>query len=225
MDMTVTNVVQEPAQLPATLDKIESAIALASNPEEINKVLALMDAAVAYAKRFYKDQQDIIQRAKGLKLQAERKLGELLRTMPKASAGRPVEIGSKAEPINRGAPTLAEIGIDKKTSMRAQRLAALPEQKFAAVMAGEIPVAKAIASPPKKATARSKANDAIQEAKVITATEGGTYLITSMRNAYNAIDAAGDHIEEQEKAIAMAKKLAIRLSDFITKFEGNPVSL
>ena len=36
------------------------------------------------------------------------------------------------------APTLAEIGIDKRTSSRAQKLAALPEKTFAAVAAGEI---------------------------------------------------------------------------------------
>jgi hypothetical protein len=48
-----------------------------------------------------------------------RRLGEILRDMPKATAGRPTEIGSTSEPIHRGAPTLADIGIDKKTSMRA----------------------------------------------------------------------------------------------------------
>lgn len=45
--------------------------------------------------------------------------------MPKATTGRPVEIGSNTEPINRGAPTLADIGTTKKTSMRAQQLAGM----------------------------------------------------------------------------------------------------
>jgi hypothetical protein len=100
-----------------------------------------MDAAVAYAKTYYKDQQDIIQRAKALRLQAERKLGELLRQMPKQNGAR----GVGRSGVPNGNPTLSEVGIDKKTSMRAQRLAALPEKKFAAVIAGEIPVAQAIA--------------------------------------------------------------------------------
>lgn len=142
MNLSVAQIENSPQKLPATLDKIESAIALAEKPEEINQVLALMDAAVAYAKRFYKDQQDVIQRAKGLRLQAERKLGEILRVMQKSDGGRPAKTSSKAEPVI-SVPTLADIGIDKKTSMRAQRLAALPEKKFAAVAAGEISVAKA----------------------------------------------------------------------------------
>ncbi len=221
--MTNLAMVETPAQqLPATLDKIETAIALASNPEEINKVLALMDAAVAYAKRFYKDQQDVIQRAKGLRLQAERKLGELLRGMEKNTGAK--GIGKSAVTDCNHTPTLEEIGIDKRTSSRAQKLAALPEKKFAAVAAGELSIADAIATQPKKATARSRAFDAIHEAKVVTASEGGTYLIAAMRNAYNAIESAGEHIEERDKAVVMAQKLALRLEEFISKFGGNPAS-
>lgn len=59
-----------------------------------------------------------------LRLQAERRLGEMLRDMPKAGGAK--GIGPIAVPSeNRNTtPTLAEIGIDKKVSMRAQRLAA-----------------------------------------------------------------------------------------------------
>lgn len=131
--------------LPATLDRIESAIALAKQPEEINSVLALMDAAVAYAKRYYKDQVDVIQRAKSLRLQAERRLGEILRDMPKAQAR--FSEGNKNEPSSNDAPTLADIGIDKRTSSRAQKLAALPAKVFAQVASGDMPVARAIATP------------------------------------------------------------------------------
>lgn len=65
-----------------------------------------------------------------LRLQAERRLGEMLRDMPKATGtagmGRPSLGGSTSEPP-KTEMTLAEIGIDKKVSMRAQRLAALPD--------------------------------------------------------------------------------------------------
>lgn len=228
MNLTVSQVEQSQQSLPATLDKIESAIALANNPEEINKVLALMDAAVAYAKRYYKDQQDVIQRAKGLRLQAERRLGELLRDMPKATGsagtGRPNLGGNKSEPP-KNETTLSDLGIDKRTSSRAQRLAALPEKKFAAVASGEISVAKAIAVPLRKATAKSRANDAVQQHKAVVATEGSTYLIATMRSAYNAIEASAGDIEEQDKAIAMAVKLKTRLEQFITEQQGISSSL
>ena len=135
--------------LPATLDRAQAAIALASKPEEINQVLAMMGAAVEYAKRLYKGQNDVIQRAKSLQIQAERKLGEILRDMPKATGA--AGIGPIAVPNgNRNTtPTLADIGIDKKTSARAQKLAALPEDTFADVAAGKITVAAAIAPAPK----------------------------------------------------------------------------
>jgi len=43
----------------------------------------------------------------------------MLRAAPKNLGGRPLEItGSSSEPVS--APTLADLGIDKKTSMRAQ---------------------------------------------------------------------------------------------------------
>src|SRR5690606_21111778 len=49
-------------------------------------------------------------------------LGEILAALPTAPAGRPPkEIGSESAPINSTPPTLHELGIDKKTSSRAQR--------------------------------------------------------------------------------------------------------
>lgn len=80
-------------------------------------------------------------------------------------------------------PTLADIGIDKRTSSRAQRLAALPEQKFAAITAGEISVAKAIALPPKKASAKTRAHADMDAHKTVIADEGGSALIVVMRSA------------------------------------------
>ena len=72
------------------------------------------------------------QHAKSLRLQAERRLGEILRDMPKATGakGNPGGQGAQVVRFQDGTtqtPTLADIGIDKKTSMRAQRLAALPD--------------------------------------------------------------------------------------------------
>ena len=214
--------------LPATLDKIESAIAIASKPEEINSVLALMDAAVAYAKRYYKDQADVIQRAKGLRLQAERRLGEILRDMPKATgvrmAGRDAVGGYTSEPPKES-PTLAEIGIDKRTSSRAQKLAALPETKFAAVVSGEIAVAKAIAKPVKKHTAKTRAVAAVDAHKAIVADEGSTYLISAMRSALKAVEGAGDDFQEYDKTMAMAKRLQVALSLFLTEQESEQAAL
>lgn len=57
--------------------------------------------------------------------------------MPKNHGGRPIEItSSKAEPVN--SPTLADIGVTKKTSMRAQQLAAMPAERFAMLIQSSI---------------------------------------------------------------------------------------
>lgn len=142
-------------QLPETLDKIEYAIAKAETIDEAKKTCALIDAAFAYANSYFKGQKDLVSRAKQLKLRAERRLGEILQAMPKAAgvkmAGRDSFGGTKTEPP-KNAPTLAEIGIDKKTSARAQKLAALPDETFAEIEAGEITVAQAIAPKPKSHT-------------------------------------------------------------------------
>lgn len=56
-------------------------------------------------------------------------MGEFLAVTPKAAAGRPAkEIGRGERPIN-DAPTLAEIGISKDQSARAQKLAALTDEE------------------------------------------------------------------------------------------------
>ena len=79
--------------LPATITRIERAIEAAVTPEQIRKVIALADAAVAFANTYFKEQREIIQRAKSVKLQAERKLGEILAAMPKNEGAKGIVRG------------------------------------------------------------------------------------------------------------------------------------
>jgi hypothetical protein len=79
-----------------------------------------------------------------IRIRAERKLGQLLDEQKRETGlnkgGRPAtETGASEEPVKTGAtkepvyvPTLAEAGIDKKTSARAQKLAAVPADVFEA---------------------------------------------------------------------------------------------
>jgi hypothetical protein len=63
----------------------------------------------------------------------------MLKATPKASgsrgalAGRDTSGGTILEPPENQTPTLAEIGIDKKTSSLAQRIASLPPEKIQAI--------------------------------------------------------------------------------------------
>ena len=68
-----------------------------------------------------------------IRIHAERRLGQMLASAEKNKGGRPIEItGSEKAPVS--SPTLADSGIDKKLSARAQKLAAVPEAQFAAAV-------------------------------------------------------------------------------------------
>jgi hypothetical protein len=65
-----------------------------------------------------------------VKIRAERLLGEMLAQTPKNPGSRTGGTGGsiKEPPVN--VPTLEEIGVDKKLSMRSQQLASVPIQTF-----------------------------------------------------------------------------------------------
>jgi len=66
-----------------------------------------------------------------LRILAERRLGQILAASPKNAGAR--GIGKSGIPLEN--PTLAEMGIDKKLSFRAQRLASITERAIAARIA------------------------------------------------------------------------------------------
>jgi hypothetical protein len=73
-------------------------------------------------------------RACKVRLRAERKAGQLDKQRQKAKAGPPRTIGFPMEPINRGAPTLAELGVSKKQAHTWRKLADVPQELFDAVL-------------------------------------------------------------------------------------------
>lgn len=106
------------------------------------KVMDLAAAAELYARKA-KLGEESIRYASGIKLDAERKLGEYLRQAPKATGtagqGRPALGGTDKEPPKQDqAPTLKDLGISKKLSSEAQRLASIPDDAFARVKSGEV---------------------------------------------------------------------------------------
>jgi 16S rRNA G966 N2-methylase RsmD len=114
----------------AKLNLASRYLAEAKTLQEVKGVIALAEAARVFGKHVGAS-IEAINSASEIRLRAERKLGEILAVTPKAPAGRPPIIGSKVEPI----PTLASAGISKKTSSRAQALAAVPLEKFEAAIA------------------------------------------------------------------------------------------
>lgn len=117
-------------------DTARKALAIARTTDEVKNISDKAEALRVYAQQA-KDKQLEIDAAE-IRIRAERRLGELLKAqketvgMNRGAAGggkKESPRGSYVEPRD-SAPTLAEAGIDKKLSARAQKIAEIPEDKF-----------------------------------------------------------------------------------------------
>jgi N6-adenosine-specific RNA methylase IME4 len=106
----------------ANISHADRLLAEASTVEEVINVADAADAARIYAKRAGMA-VPLINKATTIKLQAERKAGNLLRGMQKARGGR----GKTNDPTS-----LVSLGITGKQSSRWQRAAVVPEESFRA---------------------------------------------------------------------------------------------
>lgn len=116
------------------LDRAKQALAEAKTIQQTKRILDLAGAAEIYAKR----QQlgdEAIGYAHAIKIEALKRLGEILKETPKHEGGRPLKTHSREESVLL-IPTLADLGIQRKTSMLAQQLAELPNEQFKQVRDG-----------------------------------------------------------------------------------------
>lgn len=138
------------------LVKYEAARQALAEAHRVDEVKDVRDKAAAmelYARQS-KDTQ-MMQMAAEIKIRAERRLGEMIREQ-KETVG--LNTGAKGNPGGQGArlcgseaephkPTLAEVGIDKKLSSRAQKLAAIPEEHFETAIATARETVTAVSAP------------------------------------------------------------------------------
>jgi N6-adenosine-specific RNA methylase IME4 len=114
----------------------ERASAMLAEADTIQKVkefksLALTAADLARRKGMG---EKAIQYARSYALEAERKLGEMLRETERDKGGRPPKTSIQGEPV---LPRLSDLGISKKESSRAQQIAELPRQSFDQIQSGK----------------------------------------------------------------------------------------
>lgn len=137
--------------------RLGSALAALGEAKTIQDTKAVLDVAAAaeiYAKR-QKLSEENIAFAHDVKTEALRQLGELLSKAPKNTGAAGIGPIAVTNGNRNSPPTLADQGIDKRTSAVAQQLAALPKEKFAQVKAGKITLSKArAAEKPPKASAQ-----------------------------------------------------------------------
>ncbi len=114
-------------------------IEAATTVEELRELQAQAEAIVAYLRSQGEAFEAQRREVESIRLDATRRLGELLRKQEKAKgtrgAGRPPIGGTRAEPPKSDVPTLAEQGISKKLSATAQKLAAIPAEQYEAAKA------------------------------------------------------------------------------------------
>lgn len=130
---------EAPVDEQRALVKLGDATKMLAEVRDAPSAKKLMDVAAAaelYAKKA-KLGADAVQYAAGIKLDAERRLGEYLKPLPEAKPGPKPELISTPE-TNSRLKTYKDIGITPKLAAEAQRLADIPDETFARVKSGEI---------------------------------------------------------------------------------------
>jgi N6-adenosine-specific RNA methylase IME4 len=126
----------------AILEPAVRMLAEARTIQETKNVLDVAVTAKAYARQKKLGAEAVLY-ATAIEVEALKQLGNMLKETPKNEGGRPVELtGTKVLPVI--IPTLADIGLDKKTSKLAQDVASLPDEQIAQVKKGDITVNQAI---------------------------------------------------------------------------------
>lgn len=107
-----------------TVDDALRALAEARTPEQLIGLANTAETLRRYAQRARLGMA-AQNRCAEIRFRAERKLGQYLAGTPRNSGGRP-----KPVPLGNGFPTLEDLGITRKLSHRAHRLAAIPAKDF-----------------------------------------------------------------------------------------------
>ena len=119
------------------LDRCAVLLAECRTAEQAKRLADVSEAARVYAKRVGAS-REVVNQAAEYKLRAERRLGEILAITERAKRppgpGRG-KVGSPAVPTLSDVATLSDMGLSKKVSSRAQKLAAVSADIFEAKIA------------------------------------------------------------------------------------------
>jgi len=123
------------------LDTARFALSEAKTIQETKVILDVATAAEILAKRQQLGDEAITY-ATSIKVEALAQLGRMLKEIPKNAGAR--GIGKSGVPVQN--PTLADMGLDKKTSKLAQDIASLPDKQIEAVKAGVLSLSRAVSN-------------------------------------------------------------------------------
>jgi len=201
----------------ARYDAAKRAIAAAHRIDEIAQIrngARQLEAAARVAK-----DTEMIQMATEIRIRAERRLGELLTSTPRAKGvvGRDKKgqtRGSRGVPRVVEPPSLAELGIDKKLSARAQKLAKIPERQFEESIAAakqieaEVSAQVILSADDREKRARSR------ESRRADGTEPVVILGPGPRNSYQVAAAIYRALDELANCELTAKEVWLALPSY-----------
>ena len=134
-------------QVVRRLHEAEHALSFALGLDQVRLVLDVAAAQQVFAQR-QRLGEEVIGHAHAIKVHALARLGDLLKEMPKAQGGQKGGRGRKIDGSRRepsiSPPSLRELGIDKRTSMLAQQLAALPTETRRSIAQRELKLGEAV---------------------------------------------------------------------------------
>lgn len=128
----------------ASMTRASFALAEAVSVSQTKTIIDVARAAEIYAKRQHLSESAINQ-ATSVKVEAMRKLGEILRETPKNQGAKGSAVPNRNRANLDATPTLDELGLTKKESAVAQKLASLSDEAFEEVRSGSMTIAKAVA--------------------------------------------------------------------------------
>ena len=129
----------------AKLDIARFALSEAKTIQETKQILDVATASEILAKRQQLG-EEAIKYATSIKVEALAQLGRMLKETPRATGGQPYQksTGNQQEPVET--PTLADMGLDKRTSKLAQDIANLPDKQIEAVKDGLLSLSRAVSN-------------------------------------------------------------------------------
>lgn len=113
----------------ALLDQAHTALAEARTVDEVRNVRDRAEAVRAYARKARLGRSIVVEAA-AVRLRAERRLGQLLQTLPLAKAAPGNQYSPSESPDVVDQVRLQDIGLTKSDSSRLQRIAMIPEDSF-----------------------------------------------------------------------------------------------
>lgn len=197
----------------ARYDAARTALQIASSVDEVKDIRDKAEAMAAYARQA--QDTDLIKWATEIKVRAERKAGQMLTEMPKAT-GTKAQLAGRSSgghivvPPENVAKTLSEIGVTKNESSRWQKLAAVPDEQFEQAVTAAKEVAGEVTT-----AAMLRAAKAADEQRAPKERKSKPAMVSEERAAeqkpaeedppeYTALDEAHDTIRWLQDALALA---------------------